>query len=239
MNQSNKLLEMTSPVNQLHLFFRRLTGIAAWESLFELRNGQNASEFTDANFRSIAVMAIGAIWQIQQYTAFDFSTPYARVVSTLILSATTSISKLFFFFVLDRVYFGGIQQCRATTLERNDTNLSTICLVCHIGELCDSPIYPLDNDDEGCGQGDTHRLWLYAVNCHWIPCGQPPSITPKVYRMRRILLVWTLFCVCWIAAYSSSLISMITRPMHVITVMLQIIIIGNNFNSGVYAIHVG
>lgn len=97
MNQSNKLLEMTSPVNQLHLFFRRLTGIAAWESLFELRNGQNASEFTDANFRSIAVMAIGAIWQIQQYTAFDFSTPYARVVSTLILSATTSISKLFFF----------------------------------------------------------------------------------------------------------------------------------------------
>lgn len=66
-----------------------------------------------------------------------------------------------------------------------------------------------------------------------------PSITPKVYRMRRILLVWTLFCVCWIAAYSSSLISMITRPMHVITVMLQIIIIGNNFNSGVYAIHVG
>lgn len=49
--------------------------------------------------------------------------------------------------------------------------------------------------------------------------GNSPAITPNVYRIRRLLLIWSIFCVCWITAYSSGLISMITRPIHIVTVI--------------------
>lgn len=50
-----------------------------------------------------------------------------------------------------------------------------------------------------------------------------PTIAPTFYQMRHILLIWSLFCVCWISAYTSSLISMITTPIHINTVIFFII----------------
>lgn len=41
-----------------------------------------------------------------------------------------------------------------------------------------------------------------------------PKSVPKTLRIRWIFVLWCFFCLHWIAAYTSSLISMITKPLY-------------------------
>lgn len=50
--------------------------------------------------------------------------------------------------------------------------------------------------------------------------GNSPSFPPAMQRTRWIVLMWSLFCLNWLTGYSSNLISMITSPIHRITVDL-------------------
>lgn len=40
-----------------------------------------------------------------------------------------------------------------------------------------------------------------------------PKIVPTTWRIRFIFILWTIFCLNWTSAYTSSLITMITTPL--------------------------
>lgn len=56
-----------------------------------------------------------------------------------------------------------------------------------------------------------------------------PKSVPKTGRIRWIFVMWSFFCLNWISAYTSSLVSMITTPLHANQVLCSTLILSKYF----------
>lgn len=173
----------------------------------------NDSIFDDRYLAEIGDVIIGAVTALPSFFhAYDFSVPYSRVIyvteilfSVRIKSFLLQADEIIIVGLPDRLphWIGMIRIYQPLVWCSAFVFCAFVCCVIRL--------LTIHVPDEVL---DYTILRNIVFNVFAIMINSAPNRVPTTVRIRCIFLLWSFFCLNWLSAYTSSLVSMITTALH-------------------------